>query len=154
MRYFEDIELGEVWKLGERPVDENEIMAFAAHYDPMPCHCEAVAAKESYFGSLTASSWHVNAMAMGLLTNSFKAQGLVSLGSPGINRCRWFVPVRPGDVLSGRSTVMAMRASNSRPMGIVTLRTEILNQVRSKVAQMDGVGMYGRRPVKAVNDVS
>ena len=107
-----------------------------------------------YFGSLTASSWHVNAMAMGLLTNSFKAQGLVSLGSPGINRCRWFVPVRPGDVLSGRSTVMAMRASNSRPMGIVTLRTEILNQVRSKVAQMDGVGMYGRRPVKAVNDVS
>ena len=136
MRYFEDIELGEVWELGERPVDENEIMAFAAHYDPMPCHCEAVAAKESYFGSLTASSWHV------------------SLGSPGINRCRWFVPVRPGDVLSGRSTVMAMRASNSRPMGIVTLRTEILNQVRSKVAQMDGVGMYGRRPVKAVNDVS
>ena len=52
----------------------------------------AVAAKESHFGSLTASSWHVNAIAMGLLTTSFKAQGLVSLGSPGINRVRWFVP--------------------------------------------------------------
>ena len=154
MRYFEDIELGELWGLGEHPVHENEIIAFAVHYDPLPYHCDAVAAKESYFGSLTASSWHVNAMAMSLLTNNFKAQGLVSLGSPGIDRCRWFVPVRPGDVLSGRSTVMAMRASTSRSMGIVTLRTEIFNQVRSKVAQMDGVGMYGRRPVKAVNDVS
>ena len=154
MRYFEDIVLGEVWELGERPVDQNEIMAFALHYDPMPFHCEAAAEEESFFGSLTASSWHVNAMAMGLLTDNFKAQRLVSLGSPGINRCRWFVPVRPGDVLSGRSTVMAMRTSTSRPMGLVTLRTEIFNQVRSKVAQMDGVSMYGCRPVKAINDVS
>ena len=39
-------------------------------------------------------------------------------------------------------------------MGIVTLCTEIFNQARSKVAQMDGVGMYGRRPAKAVNNLS
>ena len=44
MRYFEDIEVGEVWDLGQREVDEAEIVEFATKYDPQPFHIDAVAA--------------------------------------------------------------------------------------------------------------
>ncbi|MFP6746136.1 MAG: MaoC family dehydratase [Alphaproteobacteria bacterium] len=146
MRYFEDIAVGEVWRLGQREVGAEEIIAFATRYDPQPFHTDAAAAEKSFFGGLIASGWHTNAMVMGLLVDAIKAQQLHGLGAPGIDRCRWLVPVRPGDVLSGRVTVMAARRSASRPMGLVTLRTENFNQLNVKVVQMDGVGMYGLRP--------
>jgi acyl dehydratase len=146
MRYFEDIAVGEVWHLGRREVGAEEIIAFATQYDPQPFHTDAAAAEKSFFGGLIASGWHINAMVMGLLVDNIKAQELHGLGSPGIDRCRWLAPVRPGDVLSGRVTVMAARRSATRPMGLVTLRTEIFNQLNVKVVQMDGVGMYGLRP--------
>ena len=145
MKYFEDIALGDVWDLGERAVGADEIIAFATMYDPQPFHTDA-AAEKSFFGGLIASGWHTNAMVMGLLADYIKAEKLVSLGAPGIDQCRWLVPVRPGDVLWGRSTVRALRRSASRPMGLITLRTEVFNQVRAKVVQLDGVGMYGLRP--------
>ena len=148
MKYFEDIAVGEVLDLGQRAVCADEIIAFATKYDPQPFHTDAKAAEESFFGSLIASGWHTNAMVMGLLADYTKGQALVSLGAPGIDQCRWLVPVRPDDVLSGRSTVMATRPSASRPMGLVTLRTEVFNQLNAKVVQLDGVGMCGCRPKK------
>ena len=149
MKYFEDISLGEVWDLGNREVGGEEIVAFATRYDPQPFHIDQTAAEDGFFGTLIASGWHTNAMAMGLLANYIKVHKLDSLGAPGIDRCRWLVPVRPSDVLSGRCTVMALRLSGSRPMGLVTLRTEVFNQGAAKVVQLDGVGMYGCRPPNA-----
>ena len=92
----------------------------------------------------------VDAMVMGLLADFIKLLGLVGMGAPGIDRCRWLVPVWPGDVLSGRATVRAARLSASRPMGLITLRTEVVNQLNAKVVQLDGVGMYGLRPAMDV----
>ena len=146
MKYFEDIAAGEVWRLDRREVSAEEIIAFATKYDPQPFHIDAEAAEQSFFGTLIASGWHTNAMVMGMLADCIKTQQLVSLGAPGIDQCRWLVPVRPGDVLSGRATVMATRPSASRPMGLVTLRTEVFNHVDANVVQLDGVGMYGIRP--------
>ena len=146
MRYFEDIEVGEVWDLGQRNVDEAEIVEFATKYDPQSFHIDEAAAASSFFGGIIASGWHTSAMMMGLLAGSIKRQKLHSLGGPGIDQCRWLVPVRPGDVLHGRFTVVAVRPSSSKPMGLVTLRTEVFNQSDAKVAQMQGVGMYGCRP--------
>ncbi len=153
MKYFEDITVGEVWDLGRREVSEEEIVAFATQYDPQPFHTDGAAAEKSFFGGLIASGWHTNAMAMGLLADYIKVENIISLGAPGIERCRWLVPVRPGDVLSGRATVMALRRSVTRPMGLVTLRSEVFNQVNSKVVQLDGVGMYGLRPALATDAV-
>ena len=146
MRYFEDISVGEVWDLGSREVSEAEIIEFATQYDPQPFHIDPAAAKESFFGGLIASGWHTCAIFMSLLANTIRRQNLAGLGAPGVDRCRWLAPVRPGDVLSGRTTVLETRPSRSRPMGLVTCRTELFNQSGTKVAQLDGVGMYSRRP--------
>ncbi|MDP7547543.1 MAG: MaoC/PaaZ C-terminal domain-containing protein, partial [Alphaproteobacteria bacterium] len=101
---------------------------------------------DSFFGGLIASGWHTCAIFMGLLAETIKRQQLAGLGAPGMDYCRWLVPVRPGDVLHGRTTVLEMRASRSKPMGLVTCRTELFNQDGAKVALLQGVSMFGCRP--------
>ncbi len=146
MKYFEDIEVGEVWDLGQRVVEAAEIVEFASKYDPQPFHTDAAAAEASFFGGLIASGWHTCAMVMELLANYIKAENIASLGAPGMDRCRWLVPVRPGDTLHGRMTVLSARRSASRPMGLISVRTEVFNQDKAKVVQLEGVAMYGCRP--------
>ena len=43
MKYFEDIELGEVWDLGSRGISAAEIIEFSTQYDPQPFHVDAAA---------------------------------------------------------------------------------------------------------------
>ena len=69
-----------------------------------------------------------------------------SLGSPGVDELRWVKPVRPGDTLRLKSTVLETRASASRPdMGTVRSRSEVYNQHGELVMHMSGVGMFRRR---------
>ena len=149
MKYFEDIEVGEVWDLGQRAVEAAEIIEFATQFDPQPFHMDAAAAEASFFDGLIASGWHTCAIVMELLANYIKAEGLASLGAPGMDSCRWLVPVRPGDLLHGRTTILEARPSASKPMGLITVRTEVFNQDKAKVVQLEGVAMYGCRPIEA-----
>ena len=51
------------------------------------------------------------------------------MGAPGIEEVRWLQPVRPGDTLKLRQTVLDARPSTKRPqLGLVRLRFELLNQ--------------------------
>jgi acyl dehydratase len=55
--------------------------------------------------------------------------------------------VRPGDVLSGRSTVLETRASKSRPdRGFVQFRHEVVNARGEPVLVSENPIMFGRRP--------
>ena len=52
-----------------------------------------------------------------------------SLASPGIDELRWLHPVRPGDVLRIRVTVLDAARSRSKPdRGMVRTLIEVLNQ--------------------------
>ena len=52
-----------------------------------------------------------------------------SLGSPGIDELRWMIPVRPGDKLTVRATIIDTKRSRSKPdRGIVRTFIETLNQ--------------------------
>ena len=58
-----------------------------------------------------------------------------SLASPGVDELRWISPVRPGDVLSLRCTVVQARPSRGKPdRGLVHTAIEILNQNQETVA--------------------
>ena len=70
-----------------------------------------------------------------------------SLGSPGIENLRWLKPVRPGDTLTARFSVLEARPSESRPdRGIVRSRGEMLNQDGDVVMQLEAVNFFARRP--------
>jgi acyl dehydratase len=52
-----------------------------------------------------------------------------SLGAAGIDELRWPKPVRPGDTLTVRGTILEARRSGSRPdRGIIKSRAELTNQ--------------------------
>ncbi len=144
-RFFEDFEPGQVYELGSRTVTEADIIAFAREWDPQPFHTDPEAAAESVFGGLIASGWHTGAMWMRLYVDSLLG-GPASQGSPGIEELRWLAPVRPGDTLHGRLTVLETRPSERRPgRGTVRIRGEMENQEGVTVLSLVSRGHFTRR---------
>ena len=127
-RWFEDYVPGAVHDLGSVVVDEQEVIAFARQFDPQPFHLDKEWAERSAFGGLIASGWHTACMVMRLICDHYLSE-VSSEGSPGIDELRWLRPVRPGDQLTVRITILDARRSRSRPeRGIVRSQTETLNQ--------------------------
>lgn len=148
--YFEDLTPGRVFELGSVEMPEDEILEFAARFDPQPFHLDAEAAAASHFGGIIASGWHTCSCAMRLMVDGMMRH-TVSLGSPGVDEIRWLAPVRPGDRLSGRMTVETARPSSSNPTrGSVGFLTEMENQDGVVVLTMRAVAMFGRRPTDVV----
>ncbi|MCF4164677.1 MaoC family dehydratase [Zavarzinia compransoris] len=147
--YFEDFEVGGCAVHGEKTVSEAEIIAFAREFDPQPIHVDPAAAALSPFGGLIASGVHSCSMMMRLMCDGYMLRS-ASRGSPGIDEVRYLLPVRPGDVLRVRMTVVDRRRSASRPeMGIVQARHELLNQKDEVVLEMTSKVMMGCRVPEA-----
>jgi len=145
-RYYEDFKVGDRFVSGGMTMTEAGIIDFARQWDPQPFHIDAEAAKASPFGGLIASGWHTCSVGMRLMCDSYLNRSK-SLGAPGLDNIRWPNPVRPGDTLVYRRTVLAARASSTRPgVGLVKHRWEALNQKGELVLSMEGWGMFGRRP--------
>ncbi len=146
-RWFEDNVPGTVYEYGSYVMSEAEILEFATKYDPQPFHIDAEAAKHSNFGGLIASGWHTASAMMRLMADQHLSPGS-SMGSPGIDEIRWPRPVRPGDTLRLRITVLEVIPSRSKPdRGIVRSHSEALNQHGEVVMSWKGMVMTRRRPV-------
>lgn len=128
IRFFEDYVPGSVEEYGPIEVSEADILAFGQRFDPQPFHIDPLAARSGPFGGLIASGWHTAAMTMrALVDNYLSAES--SLGSPGLDELRWSRPVRPGDQLRVRVTILEAKRSRSKPdRGLVRARVEVRNQ--------------------------
>ena len=146
MKYWEDFKVGEATELGSCSLSEEEIVAFARKYDPQPFHTDEVAARRSIFGGLIASGWHTCALLMRLSVEAMQREQAAATGSPGVDSCRWLRPVRPGDVLAGRTEVLESWPSKTRPLGFVRRRVEMVNERGEVVLAIVGITLYQRRP--------
>ena len=121
---------GSVAEYGPRLVTAEEIVAFGREFDPQPFHIDEQAARATMFGGLAASGWHNCGLLMRIISDGF-ILGSSFMGSPGVDEVRWFAPVRPGDRLSVRVTVLETRASTSKPdLGFVRFLFEMFNASR------------------------
>jgi acyl dehydratase len=144
-RYFEDYTPGQVYELGTVTVSEAEIIDFARQFDPQYFHIDPEKAKSSRFGGIIASGWHTIGVTMRLYVDHFLSH-VASLASPGIDEVRWPNPVRPGDVLAVRVSVLEARPSGSKPdRGVVRAKIEAINQRDEQVLSMIGISILGRR---------
>jgi len=115
-------------EFGDVLVTAEEIVEFARRYDPQTMHVDAVAAGTGRFGGLIASGWHTASMTMRLFVEHYLSK-VATLPSPGIDQLRWTRPVRPGDTLRMRVTVVETRRSTSKPdRGMVRSLVEVVNQ--------------------------
>lgn len=144
-RYFEDYPPGAVFELGRVGISEAEIIEFARKYDPQPFHVDPAAAARTPFGGLIASGWQTAGLMMRLFVDHYLSH-VASLASPGIDELRWLKPVRPGDVLHVRITVMEATPSRSKPdRGMVRSLVEVLNQDGACVMSLKAMNLLARR---------
>ena len=145
-RYWDDYEIGQKFDLGSTSFTADEIVDFARQYDPQSFHVDAGAARQSMFGGLIASGWHVTAKLMRLFVDNYVDQR-TALGSPGVDEVRWLKPVRPGDTLKAWVECAGKVPSRSRPeMGIVHEHWRATNQKGELVMTLKGTNMVRRRP--------
>lgn len=125
--YLDDIKPGDSFTSGSLTVDETQIKAFAAKFDPQPFHLDGEAAEKTLFGGLAASGWHTAALTMRLLVGGGApfAGGVIGAGG----EISWPKPTRPGDTLTVTSEVVEVTPSKSRPdRGMATVRSRTTNQ--------------------------
>lgn len=139
MQFFEDIQVGQRREFGSFTFTDEDIKRFARQFDPQRFHLSEEEGRNSLFGGLAASGWHVASVCMKLVVASGQrlAQEAAARGervpvwgpSPGFRELRWIKPVLAGDTLSFASTVESRRTSDSRPeWGIVQIRNSGTNQ--------------------------
>ena len=140
---FAEFQLGQVIHAGPYEVSEEEIVRFATAYDPQWFHTDAQAAgAKSRFGGLIASGWHTCGIAMRLVADKALA-GSESFASPGLAYVKWPHPVRPGDALSLRATVLETRVARSRPdLGILRWRWELFTADAVLVLDLEATSLF------------
>ncbi len=139
---FAEFQAGQVLTAGPYQVNEAEVMSFATAYDPQWFHTDPVAAKDGRFGGLVASGWHTCGIAMRLVADA-ALHDSESFASPGLAYVKWPHPVRPGDQLSLRATVLETRHSVSQPtLGILRWRWEMFNQADVPVLELEATSLF------------
>jgi acyl dehydratase len=144
--YFDDYVPGTVHEFGAYTVTEEELLAFAKQWDPQYLHVDRERAEAGPFGGLIASGWHTVAIVMRLSVDNYLSH-VASLASPGIDELRWLQPVRSGDTIRVRATVLEARPSQSRAdRGLVKTLIEAINQNDEVVMTMIPTNFVARRP--------
>src|SRR6056297_74077 len=148
-RFFEDFTPGTTEIHGPLSVDQAAIIAFAQEFDPQPFHVDVHAARESFVGELIASGWHSCALMMRLLADEI-LEDAASMGAPGIEAVRWLRPLRPGDAVRLRASVLEARRSEKRPgMGRIRFRFELIAADDTVLVDQTNWIMFGTRDAQA-----
>jgi acyl dehydratase len=141
MLYFEDFRVGDVREFGNRLVAADEIIAFATEFDPQPFHIDLKDAERSEFKGLIASGWHTVSMTCRMFVDNYMGDTAL-IGGVGADEIRWLKPVRPGDALNVRATVVGAKRSQSKPdRGSVSIRLETMNETGDTVLTLTVIAL-------------
>jgi acyl dehydratase len=139
---FAEFHAGQVVDAGPYDVSEAELTGFARAFDPQWFHTDAQAAARGRFGGLIASGWHTCGIAMRLVADA-ALHDSESFASPGVAHVKWPNPVRPGDRLSLRASVLEVRRASSRPtLGILRWRWQLFNQKGVEVLDLEATSLF------------
>ncbi|MEK1888556.1 MAG: MaoC family dehydratase [Phyllobacterium sp.] len=139
-------------ELGTHRFTADEIIKFAAKYDPQRFHVDPEAAKNSNFGGLCASGWHTTAIWMRLNVEDMKAELAAAAvrgeeppqfgPSPGFENLKWLKPVYAGDTIRFTRTLHALRPLKSRPgWSMMQMSSAAYNQNGDKVLAFDSAAL-------------
>ena len=144
--YLEDFVPGVTHESPAHEISKEEAVEFARRYDPQYFHLDAEAAKDSAFGELVCGGFQTAALgwALALKSGMFDDCPLAGIG---IEELRWLAPVRPGDILRCRFTMLDWRVSKTRSdAGISRMRFELFNGDEQRVFTMVMIQLMQLRP--------
>ena len=139
---FAEFHVGQVLEAGPHVLTQDELLRFARDWDPQWFHTDPAAAEAGPFQGLIASGWQTCGIAMRLIADAVLA-GSESYASPGLAYVKWPHPVRPGDALSVRATVLQVRRSSSQPhLGLLRWRWQLFNQAGREVLDLAPASLF------------
>jgi acyl dehydratase len=145
VEWFDDLKLGMRFTSDKVTVSRDDILRFAAEFDPQPFHTDEVAAENSILNGLAASGWHTAALAMRLAVGT-RPFGPHPLFGAGVDELRWLKPVRPGDTLHLEGEVVELVPSRTKPQGIARVKWTAYNQNGEAVYTFNPIAIVPRRP--------
>jgi acyl dehydratase len=145
VEWFDDLKVGMRFTSEKTTVSREDILRFAAEFDPQPFHLDEVAAENSILNGLAASGWHTAAIAMRLCITA-RPFGPHPLFGAGVDELRWMKPVRPGDTLQLEGEVVELVPSRTKPQGIVRIRWTAYNQNGEAVYTFNPIAIVPTRP--------
>jgi len=144
--HWEDIIEGDLREGGAYPFETGTIKRFAREFVPRPTHLDEAAAEASFFKGLAASGAHTFAVWARLYWEL--TPGWATQAGTHMRDMRLYRPVRPGDVLTLRLTILGKRPHPLRnEFGFVDSRHELFNQAGQPVFHVECTMMIERRPV-------
>ena len=139
---FAELHPGQILEFGAEEVTEEQIVDYARRFDPQPFHVDIEAARASRWQGLIASGFHTCSIAMAMI-NAHILRGSESIGSPGLDYLKWPNPVRGGDRLRMRVTVLEVSRSKTGRMGVVRWQWLLLNQRDQIVLDLVATSLFG-----------
>jgi acyl dehydratase len=145
VEWFDDLKVGMRFTSEKTTVSKEDVLRFAAEFDPQPFHLDEAAAKKTIFNGLAASGWHTAAIAMRLAVTA-RPFGPHPLLGAGVDELRWLKPVRPGDTLHLEGEVFELVPSRSKPQGVVRIKWTAYNQNGEAVYTFNPIAIVPTRP--------
>jgi acyl dehydratase len=145
IEWFGDLKVGMRFESDKVTVTKEDILRFAAEFDPQPFHLDEVAAKSTILNGLAASGWHTAAIAMRLAITA-RPFGPHPLLGAGVDDLRWMKPVRPGDTLHLEGEVVELTPSRTKPQGIARIKWTAYNQSGEAVYTFNPIAIVPSRP--------
>ena len=149
-QWFDEFEVGQVFDHEwTRTVTEFDNMQFSLMtMNPQPLHIDRHSSAETEFGQPLMNSLFTLGLMIGMSVNDITLNTTVA--NLGMEAVKFPAPLFQGDTVRVRTTVLATRASKSRPgQGIVTLRHEMFKQDDTLVATCDRAALIKGNPDKA-----
>jgi acyl dehydratase len=104
-RFFDDIQVGQVFETESHTISRSEIISFAQSFDPNPFHFDEAAAKHVGLPSVIASGLHTLSLSFRLFFELHIWDEAI-MPSPGIDKIRWLKPLLPDQTIRVRATVV------------------------------------------------
>lgn len=123
-------------------VTQDQMLAFAKAYDPQWFHVDVERAGTGRWEGLIGSGWFTCGIAMRMIVD-VALHDSESFASPGLEKIRWLMPVRPGDALRLEATVDSVRVSSSRDdLGILRWTWRVFNQDDTQVLELEATSLF------------
>ena len=146
MRYFEDIQVGDVKESKEAyELTADEITEFCKKWDPLPFHVDPKAAAKTPVGTLFTSAVHSVAIAI-RLGHKMQAEPTATVIGLGWDEVRFHAPACAGDRLRLRGEIIETRPSESKPqLGIIRSLLTLTNHRGEAVISFKASALVQRR---------
>lgn len=143
--YFEDFTEGKEFISAGRTITETDVVLFASITgDNNAVHTNEHFARQTIFGGRIAHGLLSLSMAQGLLQRLgiLNETGMAYLS---VSDCRFLAPVRLGDTVYCKATVVGRRETKKADRGIITFQLALFNQKDEEVLSSEHAMMVKRK---------